>query len=97
MKRFFTVFVMIAVVGTVVVSSCKKKPKPLSEIIGRVWSAQLIKHGSSVVYTKGAATNPTPGYLNFRLDLSSPTSATLKGGDGNTFTGQWEGQVRTAG
>jgi len=97
MKRIFTVFVMIAVVGTVVVSSCKKKPKPLSEIIGRVWSAQLIKHGSSVVYTKGAATNPTPGYLNFRLDLSSPTSATLKEFDGNTFTGQWEVQETTAG
>ncbi len=65
MKRFFTVLVMIAVAGTVMVSSCKKKPKPLSEVIGRVWSAQLIKHGSSVVYTKGATTNPTPDTLTF--------------------------------
>ncbi len=97
MKRIFTVLVTIAIAGTVMVSGCKKKPRPLSEIIGRVWSAQVVKEGTAVVYTKGAASSQTPGYVNFRLDLSSPTSVTYKEFDGNTFTGQWEVQETASG
>lgn len=94
MKRICTV---LALASIVLVSGCKKKPKPLSKIIGRVWSAQIVKEGSATVYTKGAATNIRSGYVNYRLDLSSPTSVTYKEFDGNTFTGQWEVQETATG
>jgi len=94
MKRICT-FLGAVAIGIFLISGCKPKAKPLSEIIGKVWSAQVVKHGSTTVYTKGSTTNPTPGYVNFRLDLSSPTSVTYKEADGNTFTGQWELQEGT--
>jgi hypothetical protein len=94
MKRICT-FLGAVVIGVFLLSGCKPKVKPLSEIIGKVWSAQVVKHGSTTVYTKGVTTNATPGYVNFRLDLSSPTSVTYKEADGNTFTGQWELQEGT--
>jgi hypothetical protein len=78
-------FAMLIVVG----SGCKKAAKPLSEVIGRVWSAQLVKEGSSTVYTKGATTNIRPGYSNYKLNLSSATSATYTDFDNLVFTGQW--------
>ncbi|MFN4146200.1 MAG: hypothetical protein ACK4GN_10285 [Runella sp.] len=94
MKR---IYFLLAVVGVLSVSGCKKKPKPLSEVIGRAWSAQLIKHGSATVFTKGAANNAVPGYANYRLDLSSPTAVSYREFDGNTFTGQWEVQETATG
>jgi hypothetical protein len=94
MKRICT-FLGAVVLGVFLISGCKPKPKPLSEIIGRVWSAQIVKEGAATVYTKGAATNVKAGYVNYRLDLSSPASVTYKEFDGNTFTGQWELQEGT--
>lgn len=96
MTRICT-FVGAVVVGIFLMSGCKPSAKPLSEIIGRVWSAQTVKEGSTTVYTKGGASNAKAGYVNFRLDLSSPTAATYKEFDGNTFTGQWEVQESAAG
>ncbi|MEI7587497.1 hypothetical protein [Runella sp.] len=94
MKRICT-FLGAVVIGVFLISGCKPKVKPLSEIIGKVWSAQVVKEGSAVVYTKGGTNNVQAGYINFRLDLSSPTSVTYKERDGNTFTGQWELQEGT--
>lgn len=89
MTRIFT-FVGAVAVGIFLMSGCKPSAKPLSEVIGRVWSAQTVKEGSTTVYTKGGASNTRAGYVNFRLDLSSPTAVSYKEFDGNTFTGQWE-------
>ena len=94
MKRICT-FLGAVVIGAFLISGCKPKVNPLSEIIGKVWSAQVVKEGSAVVYTKGGTNNVQAGYINFRLDLSSPTSVTYKERDGNTFTGQWELQEGT--
>ncbi|MFN8353344.1 MAG: hypothetical protein U0Y10_02775 [Spirosomataceae bacterium] len=70
--------------------SCKKdSTPPLSERIAKIWSANIVKEGSTVVYTKGATTNIKAGYVSFKLDLSSQTSAKLTEYDGNSFTGQW--------
>ena len=97
MKRICT-FLGTVAIGVFLMSGCKPKAKPLSEIIGRVWSAQVVKHGSITVYTKGGgANNQAQGYVNYRLDLSSPASVTYKEYDGNTFTGQWELQETASG
>ncbi|MEZ4901026.1 MAG: hypothetical protein R2822_04345 [Spirosomataceae bacterium] len=96
MKRFYTFFGAVAV-GIVLMSGCKPKAKPLSEIIGRVWSANIVNHASTTVYTKGGANNAVPGYSSYRLDLSSPASVTYKEYDGNTFTGKWELQELATG
>ena len=83
---FFTIAIVAMVAGC---SGCGKKVAPLSEVIGRVWSAQTVKEGSTIVYTKGATTNVRAGYSNFKLDLSSPSKVTYTEFDGNTFTGTW--------
>lgn len=71
-------------------ASCKKDTAiPVSDQLKKVWSANVIKEGTTTVFTKGAGTNVKPGYSQFRLDLSSATSARLTEFDGNTFTGQW--------
>ena len=93
MKRIITFLGVITVMSLVVVQSgCKNPPKPLSEIIGRVWVPQTVREGSTLVYTKGGAANTRPGYTSWRLDLSSPSSVTYKEFDGNSFSGQWEVQ-----
>jgi hypothetical protein len=88
MKRItITLLAVLAVIS--LTTGCKTKVKPLSEIIGRVWVAQVVKEGSATVYTKGAATNVKAGYASYRLDLSSPTSGSLTEVDNNKFTGKW--------
>jgi len=92
MKRIITFLGVIMVMGLMVVQSgCKQTPKPLSEIIGRVWVPQTVRQGSTLVYTRGGAATSS-GYANWRLDLSSPSSVTYREFDGNSFSGQWEVQ-----
>lgn len=70
--------------------ACKKTTvAPVSERIAKAWTANIVKHGSTTVYTKGS-TSTIAGYSSFRLNLSSATSVSLTEFDGNTFTGQWE-------
>lgn len=64
-----------------------KEPEPLS--IGKIWRAQVVKEGQQVVYTQGATGNTQPGYVNFRLDLTSPSKVTLIDRDGKIITGTW--------
>ncbi len=70
--------------------SCKKDPPPLSERIAKVWSANTIKEGSTIVYTKGGTSNAKPGYANFKLALNQDNTVTYTEFEGSTFTGQWE-------
>ncbi len=70
--------------------SCKPKVPPMTERIAKIWSANTIKEGSTVVYTKGGASNAKPGYANYKLNLSQGGTVTYTEFDGNTFTGQWE-------
>lgn len=97
MKR--SVFMGLLALSTTLtfVTGCgEKAKKPLSEKIAKNWSAQKVEHGSTLVYTKGAASgNTSPGYATFSLNLSSPPAVTFKDIDGNTFTGQYELQGET--
>ena len=70
---------------------CKRdKTPPISERLQKVWIASSVEEGGTVVFTKGSASNIKPGYSQFRLDLSSPTTASLTEFDANTFVGTWE-------
>lgn len=90
MRKFqpivWTLFVAIGLLST----SCKKDPPPLSERIAKAWSAGTIREGSTVVFTKGGASNAKPGYSNWKLVLSSSGTVTYTEFDGTVFTGQWE-------
>lgn len=88
MKKHLTGIGLLVAIG--LISSCKQAPQPLAEQIAKVWSAQTVREGSTVVYTKGAANNSKPAYDRFRLDLSSPTAARLMEFDGTVFSGTWE-------
>ena len=75
---------------TLIVMSCdKQKAKPISEVIQKVWLANIIKENSSVVFTKGNTANTRPGYSQFKLNISAG-AASLTEFEGSTFTGQWE-------
>lgn len=60
MKRFYTVLSAWAILIVIVAGcdGCKPKAKPLSEIIGRVWTAREVNHASTTVYIKGPLTMP---------------------------------------
>lgn len=65
------------------------KVTPVSERIAKVWTASKVNQNTATVYTKGGAANSVPGYSNFRLDLSSPTTVRYTEFDNSTFTGTW--------
>lgn len=62
---------------------------PITDLLAKVWKANRVEEGETLVYTLGAANNIKPGYTNFRLDLSRPDKASLKDLDGRLVTGTW--------
>lgn len=72
------------------VTSCRNPTvAPFTERLAKVWVANIVKHGSTTVYSKGGVSTVT-GYTSFRLSLGSSASANLTELDNNTFIGQWE-------
>ncbi len=74
-------------------AACKPKVVPLSEKIAKTWTVGTVKENSTVVFTKGGASNVKPGYSAFKLVLTNANgtqTATLTEVDGSTFTGTWE-------
>lgn len=66
------------------------KVVPVSEKIKKNWSANTVKEGSAIVYSKGAASNTRPGYSGFQIRLLSSPAVTYIEFDGNSFSGQYE-------
>ena len=89
MKKNYAILFCLVLAVTLITAGCKKKVKPLSERIAKSWSAESVKHNTTVVYTRGGSGNSVPGYSSWRLNLSSST-ATYTEFEGNTFTGTWE-------
>lgn len=89
-KTYLSAFFCVLVLALLFVG-CKPTTKvaPVADRIAKAWTARKVDENSTTVYTKGVANNVRPGYSNFRLDLSSKTSATLVDFDGNRFTGTW--------
>ena len=86
MKTNFILFFLLfglAVIG------CKPKVAPMSERIVKAWTANVVREGSNLVYTQGAATNTRPGYSNFKIELQTGGTVIFTDFDGTRFTGQW--------
>jgi hypothetical protein len=76
-----------------VATGCKDKVKPVSERIAKAWTAESVKHGATVVYTRGGSGNIEAAYSGFRLTLTNTggtKTVSLTDVDGKTFTGNWD-------
>ena len=62
---------------------------PVSEVIKKSWSASTVLWDNTTQYDKSASTNITPGYAQFKLDLSSSNTVTLTEFDKKVFTGTY--------
>ncbi len=90
MKTNLSTSLFALLIASVALFGCgKPAPAPVSERIAKIWTAAKVDQNTTTVYTKGGATNAVPGYTNFRLNLSSPTTVQYTEFDGNTFTGTW--------
>jgi hypothetical protein len=93
MKKSYSLIWCTILVLTLVATGCKKKVKPVSERIAKAWTAESVKHGGTVVYTRGGSNNTTPAYSGFRLTLTNASGAktvSFTDVDGTTFTGDWD-------
>ncbi|WP_439556374.1 hypothetical protein [Dyadobacter sp.] len=92
MKKSYSLIWCIALIVTLINAGCKEKVKPASERIAKAWTAESVKHGTAVAYTRGGSNNNVPGYSGFRLTLNNSSgamTASLTDWDGNTFNGTW--------
>jgi hypothetical protein len=97
MKKTYTLLCSILLVLTLVTAGCKKKSaEPVSQRIAKSWTAETVKEGTVVVYTRGGASNIQAGYSNFKLTLNSDGTVTYTEFDKNTFSGKWalEGETK---
>lgn len=85
-KIIFSLLSMTSLFFTV---SCKTKVEPITSRIAKVWSASSVKENNVEVYKTGAITNTKPGYLNYKLDLSTPPNVIIKEVDGGTYVGKY--------
>ncbi len=74
---------------TTFVFGCVKKVKPTADRIKKVWTAKSVSENGTEVFKVGAATNVKPGYKSYKLDLSTPPSASLFDVDGGTYKGNY--------
>lgn len=87
-----TKIAIICLVTLSFLAGCKgNSPTPVSELIKKVWTVQVARENSTVVYTKGGSNNVKPTYSRFILDLSSAqgTSVRLTEIDGTSFGGTY--------
>lgn len=91
MKKNYALLLCSLIALTLLATGCKDKVKPVSERIAKAWTAETVKHGSTVVYTRGGSNNQTPAYSAFRLTLTGGTkTVSFTEFDGSTFTGNWD-------
>ncbi len=89
MKKAST-FVALLAITFIFVSGCKEKIPPVSERVAKTWTARIVRHGSSIVYSRGNANNTNPGYANYSLNLASAPNVRLTEVEGTVFTGNYE-------
>jgi hypothetical protein len=61
----------------------------VAELIKKTWTASIVQWDNVTQYDKSASTNVTPGYAQFKLDLSSSNIVTLTEFDKRVFTGTY--------
>ncbi|MFT7481248.1 MAG: hypothetical protein ACI8WW_000178 [Oceanospirillaceae bacterium] len=89
MKKVLSLITLFAVTA-VFVKGCKEKIPPVSERVAKTWSARIVKHGSTIVFSRGNANNSSPGYANYSLNLASFPNVRLTEVEGTTFSGNYE-------
>jgi hypothetical protein len=93
MKKSYALLWCSVLILGLIAAGCKKKVKPVSERIAKAWTAESVKHGATLVYTRGGSNNIESNYSGFRLTLTNASGAktvTLTEVDGKTFTGTWD-------
>jgi hypothetical protein len=90
MKKGYTLLWSLILILAVFAVGCKTKVKPVSERIAKTWTAETVKEGAAVVYTKGGSNNTQPGYIDYRLIIVPGGTATLIDRDKFSSTGTWE-------
>lgn len=91
-KNYSLLWCMMLALALITAGCGKTKVKPVSERIAKAWTAESVKHNTTVVYTRGGSSNTTPGYSSFRLNLTTAAgvnSVTYTEFEGTTFTGTW--------
>jgi len=97
MKKSYSLLWCTLLALTLFAAGCKEKVKPISERIAKAWTAETVKHGSTVVYSK-AGSSTVPGYSGFRLTLNNSSgtkTVTYTEWNGDTFTGSWDVEGET--
>ncbi len=95
MKRGYTIFWSLILSLALVTTGCKPKVKSVTERLAKTWTAETVKEGSAVVFTRGGSGNTRPGYSDFKLTLVEGGNAIYVEFDKNSFTGAWELQGDT--
>lgn len=91
-KSYALLWCSVMILG-LLAAGCKKKVAPVSERIAKAWTAESVKHGATVVYTRGGSGNIEAAYSGFRLTLTNTggtKTVSLTDVDGKTFTGNWD-------
>lgn len=91
-KNYALLWCSIMMLGLVAVG-CKEKVKPVSERIAKAWTAESVKHGATVVYTRGGSGNIESAYSGFRLTLTNTNgtkTVSFTDVDGKPVTGNWD-------
>jgi hypothetical protein len=95
-KTTLIAFLSLTVLVSLLTGCGGTKTPPVSERIAKVWTANKIEWDNVTVYTKGATSNPQPGYSNYRLDLSAPPTVSNTEFEGSKFTGQYSVPTETS-
>lgn len=90
MKKGSAILLSLTLVLAVWTSGCKSKVKSISEKLSKTWTAESVKEGAAVVFSRGGASNTRPGYTDFRLTLVAGGKANYVEFDKNSFSGDWE-------
>ncbi|WP_414617928.1 hypothetical protein [Dyadobacter sp. 32] len=90
MKKGYTILWSLMLVAALVITGCKKKVKSVTERIAKTWTAETVKEGAAVVYTRGGSGNTRPGYSDFKLTLIEGGNAIYVEFDKTSFSGKWE-------
>lgn len=89
--RKYLLLSCIMIVGMGLYGCGKSNSKPISEVIRKVWTANVVKENTTTVYTKGTTGNIKDSYSFFKLDLSNASQQTVRLTtiDQTTFVGNW--------
>jgi hypothetical protein len=90
MKKINFLLLAFILLGTLQITSCKKKndPKAPAELIQKSWTAKEVKENGTKVFEAGGTSNPVD-YSKFKLEFLNATDVRLTELDNTVFNGKW--------